>query len=173
MTDHLSIAAYLKSQGWKEDIEAPVRYEYISPSGDYCVDLMGDSAWELQRFSDSDIDGVAKARWVRMDVEGETVNQLWAALLRLGITAAEPPVHNPRAQFTYAVLSYGPEQLGLTEEQNALALMDCCREKLPNATVIVGAVRLSPEVERNPLFSITDVKRVEIGGQVTYVVEKD
>ena len=76
----------LEAAGWTED-----RSGFVHPGGEFRVDLSGDYgfAWELQRFSDRDTEGVAAARWIAMDVEGDTADELVAALDACGLVEGE------------------------------------------------------------------------------------
>ena len=58
---------------------------WVSKSGDNAVNLESDGEWELLRFTDSDIDGVAQGRYVSMkeEVSGNTPEELQAALAAL------------------------------------------------------------------------------------------
>jgi hypothetical protein len=68
----MSIQEYLLSQGWK-----PFEDGFLNRWSDLYVDLSGNFgyAWELKQFTDSDVDGVAKARWGRLN-EGDTLAEL-------------------------------------------------------------------------------------------------
>lgn len=68
---------YLKSCGWTSDGMGGM----LDPSGDRRVDF-GEYfglVWELQRFDDSDCDGVATARWKRA-TEGDSLGDLVDAM---------------------------------------------------------------------------------------------
>lgn len=68
------MAEHLRSLGWKEDRDFG-RYMrgaqcFTSPRWqEFCVTIEGDS-WELGEFTDSDVDGYARARYKNVD-EGE------------------------------------------------------------------------------------------------------
>lgn len=68
---------YLKSCGWISGGMGGM----LDPSGDRRADFDEDFGfvWELQRFDDSDIDGVATARWKRT-AEGDSLGELMDAL---------------------------------------------------------------------------------------------
>jgi hypothetical protein len=61
---------------------------WVSKSGDNAVSLESDGEWELLRFTDGDIDGVAQGRYVTMrnidlerdELTGNTPEELQAAL---------------------------------------------------------------------------------------------
>jgi len=73
----MSISEYLLSQGWK-----PSQDGFIDRWGDRYVDLSGTYGytWELRKFTDSDIDGVAVGRWIGCDIEGDTLAELQEVL---------------------------------------------------------------------------------------------
>lgn len=75
-----NIQTALQQSGW---VLTEGFLQYITnPSGDYRIDLSGDYGyvWELDRFSDSDVDGVALGRWESTGMSGDTVEELVEAL---------------------------------------------------------------------------------------------
>ncbi len=60
------IGEEMARRGWKRGLNVRGEVEYVSPSGDHCVQIDPDE-YHLCRFDDSDnADGVATARWVRI-----------------------------------------------------------------------------------------------------------
>lgn len=74
------IGAWLTARGWKRSEDGFVDRHY-----EHYVDLSGDFApWVLKDFTDGDIDGVAVGRWVESGYEGDTFDELRAAVESLG-----------------------------------------------------------------------------------------
>ena len=74
------IIPYLKNRGWvaePADLAGRPGLAFIDSSGDRRVDLSGDYGyvWTLQKFDDSDRDGVATPRWVDI-AEGDGLDLL-------------------------------------------------------------------------------------------------
>lgn len=77
------VITFLKSLGWKRDVNYGGQVSWISPDSERAVCISG-SWWELRHFTDSDIDGVAVGRYVS-DEEGETLAELKLALAEVGV----------------------------------------------------------------------------------------
>lgn len=77
------IIAFLKSLGWKRDVNYGGQVSWISPDSDRAVGISG-SWWELRHFVERDRDGVAGMHAVS-DEEGETLAELKLALAEVGV----------------------------------------------------------------------------------------
>lgn len=79
MIEAHAVTEHLKSIGWRLEVNYGGEVSYIRPDSEYCVE-MNDGWWTIGRFTDSDIDGVARGRYQGIE-EGQTVQELRMALL--------------------------------------------------------------------------------------------
>ena len=70
-----AIIEHLVGLGWKREVNYGGQVELYRPDYERCVTFYGNKYWELGRFTDSDIDGVARGRYESV-TEGETLEEL-------------------------------------------------------------------------------------------------